>query len=43
MAIARKVIVFDFKALNHHYVYATTTVVIGLGIANWLVSKSENE
>ena len=43
MAIARKVIVFDFKSLNHHYVYATAAVVVGLGIAYWLVSKSENE
>ena len=43
MAIARKVIVFDFKVLNHHYVYATAAVVVGLGIAYWLVSKSETE
>ena len=43
MAIARKVIVFDFKSLNHQYVYATAAVVVGLGIAYWLVSKSENE
>ena len=43
MAIARKVIVFDFNTLNHHYVYATAAVVVGLGIAYWLVSKSENE
>ena len=43
IAIARKIIVFDFKTLNHQYVYATAAVVVGLGIAYWLVSNSENE
>ncbi len=40
MAIARKVIVFDFKALGAPYVYATAAVVVALGVAYWLVSKS---
>lgn len=43
MAISRKVIVFDFKVLEHHYVYATAAVVVALGVAYWLVSKSEKE
>jgi uncharacterized membrane protein (DUF373 family) len=43
MAIARKVIVFDFKALNHQYVYATAAVVIALGIAYYLVSISKKD
>lgn len=40
MAIARKVIVFDFKVLGAQYVYATAAVVVALGVAYWLVSKS---
>ena len=43
MAIARKVIVFDFKAVNYHYVYSTAAVVVALGITYWLASKSEKE
>jgi uncharacterized membrane protein (DUF373 family) len=43
MAIARKVIVFDFKVLDAQYVYATAAVVVALGIAYWLVSKSSRE
>jgi len=43
MAIARKVIVFDFKALGHKYVYATAAVVIALGIAYYLVSISKRD
>ena len=43
MAIARKVIVFDFKELGHEYVYATAAVVLSLGVTYWLLSKkSEN-
>jgi uncharacterized membrane protein (DUF373 family) len=43
MAIARKVIVFDFKVLGSQYVYATAAVVVSLGVAYWLVSKSTEE
>ena len=43
MAIARKVIVFDFKVLGSQYVYATAAVVVALGIAYWLVSKSNRD
>lgn len=43
MAIARKVIVFDFKTLDHQYVYATAAVVVALGAAYWLVSLSKND
>ena len=38
MAIARKVIVLDFKTMSHHYVYATGAVVLALGITYWLIS-----
>ena len=40
MAIARKVIVFDFKTLSPQYIYATGAVVLALGVTYWLVSKS---
>ena len=38
MAIARKVIVFDFKELSPQYIFATAAVVLALGITYWLVS-----
>ena len=38
MAIARKVIVFDFKVLDPSFVWATAAVVLALGIAYWLVA-----
>ena len=40
MAIARKVIVFDFKEISPQYIYATGAVVLALGVTYWLVSKS---
>lgn len=39
MAIARKVIVFDYKELNPQYIYASGAVVLALGITYWLLSK----
>lgn len=39
MAISRKVIVFDFKALPYQYVAASSVVVLALGITYWLVQK----
>lgn len=39
MAIARKVIVFDFKVLEPHFIYATGVVIISLGVTYWLVHK----
>ena len=39
MAIARKVIVFDFKEVSPHYIYATAAVVISLGVTYWLLSR----
>ncbi len=43
MAIARKVIVFDFKHLDASYIYATAGVVLALGITYWLISKQHDE
>ena len=41
MAIARKVIVFDYKELGYEYVYATAAVVLALGVTYWLLSKNK--
>jgi len=38
MAIARKIIVLDFKQITPDFVYATAAVVLALGITYWLVS-----
>jgi len=38
MAIARKVIVFDFKVLTPMYLLATAAVVLALGITYWLIA-----
>jgi len=37
MAIARKVIIFDFKVLEPEYIWATGGVILALGITYWLV------
>jgi uncharacterized membrane protein (DUF373 family) len=39
MAIARKVIVLDYKTLEPQYVWATAAVIFALSIGYWLVSK----
>ena len=39
MAIARKVIIFDFEQVTADYVYATAAVVLALGVTYWLVAK----
>lgn len=39
MAIARKVIIFDFKEITPPYVYATAAVVLALGITYWLIER----
>lgn len=39
MAIARKVIVFDFKETTSMYVFATATVILALSIGYWLVTS----
>lgn len=43
MAIARKVIVFDFSELSHEHVWATGAVVLSLGVTYWLISKRERK
>lgn len=39
MAIARKVIIFDYEEITPHFVYATAAVVFALGITYWLITK----
>lgn len=41
MAIARKVIVFDFNQISPLYVLATSAVVLALGITYWLIALYE--
>lgn len=37
MAIARKVIIFDYSELSYQYIYATAAVVVALSVGYWLV------
>jgi uncharacterized membrane protein (DUF373 family) len=39
MAIARKVIIFDFERLTPPYIYSTAAVVLALGVTYWLITK----
>lgn len=39
MAIARKVIIFDFDKISAGYVYATGAVILALSVGYWLISK----
>jgi uncharacterized membrane protein (DUF373 family) len=39
MAIARKVIVFDFTKIGSEHVMATGAVVLALGITYWLIAR----
>jgi uncharacterized membrane protein (DUF373 family) len=43
MAIARKVIVLDYKALTPDYIYATASVVLAMSIGYWLVVVRKNK
>jgi uncharacterized membrane protein (DUF373 family) len=42
MAIARKVIVFDYKVTQYSYIWATAAVVLALGITYWLLTKKKD-
>lgn len=42
MAIARKVIVFDYKVVQAEYVWATAGVVLALGLTYWLISEKRS-
>ena len=39
MAIARKVIIFDYENITPPFVYGTAAVVLALGLTYWLITK----
>jgi len=39
MAIARKVIIFDFEQVTPPYIYGTAAVVLALGVTYWLITR----
>ena len=39
MAIARKVIIFDFEYITPPFIYGTAAVVLALGLTYWLITK----
>lgn len=43
MAIARKVIIFDFERITPPYIFATGVVVLALGITYWLITKKSKK
>ena len=43
MAIARKVIVLDYKELSSDYVWATGAVVLAASVGYWLVVKQKKD
>jgi len=43
MAIARKVIVFDFKELSYLYVFAVAAVLFALGVTYWLITRNAED
>lgn len=41
MAIARKVIIFDFERITPPYIYGTASVILALGVTYWLITRRE--
>jgi uncharacterized membrane protein (DUF373 family) len=39
MAIARKVIIFDYKTIAAEHVLATSAVILALGVTYWLITR----
>ena len=39
MAIARKVIIFDYDQITPPFIYGTAAVVLSLGVTYWLITK----
>ncbi|MCG6199759.1 phosphate-starvation-inducible PsiE family protein [Psychromonas antarctica] len=39
MAVARKVIIFDFNEMQPEFVYGTAAVILALGVTYWLITK----
>jgi uncharacterized membrane protein (DUF373 family) len=43
MAIARKVIIFDYESITPPFIYGTAAVVLALGVTYWLITKKSKE
>ena len=43
MAISRKVIIFDFNEVSPMYIFATSAVVLALGITYFLLDKGKKK
>lgn len=43
MAIARKVIIIDFKDISPNYIFATAAVVLSLGVTYYLIDKNNEK
>jgi uncharacterized membrane protein (DUF373 family) len=43
MAIARKVIIFDYDNITPPFIYGTAAVVLALGITYWLITRKSRE
>ena len=41
-AVARKVIIFEYKTIDSHQIYATAAVIFAIRITYWLVSKKSD-
>lgn len=41
MAVARKVIIFDFDKISPPYIFGVAAVVFSLGITYWLITKKD--
>lgn len=39
MAIARKVIIFDYETITPPFIFGTAAVVLALGLSYWLITK----
>ncbi len=43
MAIARKIIILDFKEIEAEYIFATAAATLALGISYYLIGKHHKE
>jgi uncharacterized membrane protein (DUF373 family) len=43
MAIARKVIIFDYEKITPPFIYSTAAVVLALGITYWLITRKSKD
>lgn len=41
MAVARKIIIFDYKQLDPSYIYSSGVLILALGVCYWLITRKE--